>query len=191
MCPDVDDKQREWFEGEGVASLEKLGFAPGQRVLDFGCGPGRFTVPLSRIVCGHGGRVIAIDRSRDGLTQLQQKLHACGQASAVDTVLVENGGSIETMAVDPVDAVLAFDVLQHIENWGRFFEAACDVLKPNGALYIYPAAVPHPGAVDMDAARKALADHDFVEAASHCIRLPHANEMVEDTVYLFRRQSQP
>jgi len=189
MAPNVRDTQREWFERDGVASLTALGFEPGQRIIDFGCGPGRFTVPLSRIVHGDAGRVIAIDRSRDELEQLERRLHACGQASAVDARLIENGDSLEAMAGDPADAVLAFDVLQYVKHWGRFFQAVRDALKPDGVLYIYPAAVPHPDLVDMDAVRAALADHDFVETACHRIRLPHANDMLEDAVYLFRKQS--
>lgn len=90
------------------------------------------------------------------------------------------------MAIDPVDAMPAFDVLQYVD-WDRFFKAARDTLKPHGVLYIYPAAVPHPGLIDMEAARKSLADHDFAEIASHHIHLPHAAEMVNDTVYLFSR----
>jgi len=109
----------------------------------------------------------------------------------VDAVLIENGDGIEAMAVDPVDAVLAFDVLQHVESWAPFFEAACRALKPDGVLFIYPAAVPHPDRVDMDVVRQTLADHDFVEATCHHMRLPHANDMVEDTVHLFRRQGRP
>ena len=191
MSPDVNDAQRRWFEREGVISLKELGFRLGQRVLDFGCGPGRFSVPLSRIVHGHDGRVIAVDHSSDALAQLDSRLRAFGKASAVDAVLTKNGDGIEAMGIDPVDAVLAFDVLQHVESWPRFLKFACRALKPDGVLFIYPAAVPHPGRVDMEVVRRMLADHDFVQATCYNIRLPHANDMVEDTIHSFRRQSRP
>lgn len=189
MSLDANDTQQQWFEREGVIALKRLGFRTGQRVLDFGCGPGRFTVPLSRIVQGNGGKVIAIDHSSEALARLDQRLNAFGHPPSVEAVLVEKSDGIEAMSVDPVDAAMAFDVLQHVESWEAFFQAACHALKPDGQMFIYPAAVPHPGCVDMDVARKVLKAHGFVEASRHHVRLPHANDMVEDTVYLFGRQS--
>ena len=42
-------------------SYARLGLAPGERVLDVGCGPGTDTLPLAQIV-GPTGRVTGIDR---------------------------------------------------------------------------------------------------------------------------------
>ena len=187
MNPDVGQIHREWFERDGVASLRQLGFAPGQRVIDFGSGPGRFTAPLSRIVGPGGGCVIAIDRSADGMERLRQRVRAHGRESAVEAVLADDGDGFSAMAVGPVDAVLAFDVLQHVKDREGFFGAVWEALRPGGVFYVYPAAVPHPGRIDMDAVRAALARHAFREAGRRRIRLPHAGNMVTDDVYLFAR----
>jgi hypothetical protein len=49
----------------GPATLiERLHLAPGMRVLDAGCGPGRLTVPLARAV-GEDGEVVALVRGRE------------------------------------------------------------------------------------------------------------------------------
>jgi ubiquinone/menaquinone biosynthesis C-methylase UbiE len=42
------------------ARTEGLGIRPGQTIVDYGCGPGRYTVEMARLV-GTGGRVIAVD----------------------------------------------------------------------------------------------------------------------------------
>ena len=53
------------------------GFAPGQRLLDLGCGPGLASIDLAHIV-GRQGEVVAIDRSPRFIEHLQR---ACAQAS--------------------------------------------------------------------------------------------------------------
>jgi cyclopropane fatty-acyl-phospholipid synthase-like methyltransferase len=189
MSPNINDVQRAWFEGAGSETMTELGFVPGQRAIDFGCGPGRYTVPLSRIVGPEGGRVFAVDRSQENLEQLARRLAAHGEVSAVETVHAEGPGGVDAAAGEPVDAVLAFDVLQHVDDWDGFFEAVHAALKPDGALYVYPAATPHPGRVDMDAVREAVGRHGFTETSRRTVHMPHANEMVEDVVYVFERGS--
>jgi SAM-dependent methyltransferase len=55
--------------------LGRLDFAPGMRVLDAGCGPGRLAIPLSRAV-GPGGEVVAPDGQREMLEKLKRRLDA-------------------------------------------------------------------------------------------------------------------
>lgn len=190
MSAEINDKQKEWFATGGVATLTELGFAPGQRVLDFGCGPGRLAVPLSRIVADKGGRVIALGRSADALEALQQRLETHGRKAAVEAVLIQNSDGLAEMGRYSVDAVVAFDVLQHVHNWNHFFDAAAGALAPAGQLYVYPAAKPHRGLVDMAAIRKALVERGFRQTAARRLRLPHAHTMVDDVVYVFARNGQ-
>ena len=55
----------------------RLGLAPGMKVLDAGCGPGRLTVPLAKAV-GPGGGVVALDGQRAMLDHLEGRLRAEG-----------------------------------------------------------------------------------------------------------------
>ena len=55
----------------------RLGLAPGMKVLDAGCGPGRLTVPLAKAV-GPGGRVVALDGQPAMLGRLAERLRAEG-----------------------------------------------------------------------------------------------------------------
>lgn len=187
MSTDVVDVQREWFETAGCEALGQLGFSVGMRVVDFGCGPGRYTVPLSRVV-GDGGRVIAVDRSSDGLTELRRRLEAFGCPAVVETVEADGADGAWAGDIDPVDAVLVFDVLQHVDDWETFFDAAVSLLKPEASVYVYPAAAPHPGRVDLESVSSALESRGLALGATHRLRLPHANEMVEDEIHVFARR---
>ena len=55
----------------------RLGLAPGMKVLDAGCGPGRLTVALAEAV-GPGGGVVALDGQPAMLGRLEGRLQAEG-----------------------------------------------------------------------------------------------------------------
>lgn len=66
-------QHRAWAK-EAFALWERAGFAPGQTILDVGCGPGYATFDLAGIV-GAEGKIIAVDGSQrflDFLTAQQQ-----------------------------------------------------------------------------------------------------------------------
>lgn len=50
---------RDWFTNPSKV-LARIGIKERQTVLDFGCGPGSYTIPAARIV-GEKGRVYALD----------------------------------------------------------------------------------------------------------------------------------
>src|SRR5215204_1129295 len=57
--------------------ISRLDLAPGMRVLDAGCGPGRLTIPLAKAV-GSAGRVVALDGQPAMLEKLEARLDAAG-----------------------------------------------------------------------------------------------------------------
>lgn len=56
-----------------LASWDRAGFGPGQRLLDLGCGPGFASLELAERV-GPSGQVLAIDNAPDYLEHLEQLL---------------------------------------------------------------------------------------------------------------------
>lgn len=99
------------------------------KILDIGCGIGRFTIPLARIA----KHVTGIDLSRESLRIL--RLHA-------EKLHIRN---ITTKAIDirdyrnreRFDCVLLVNVIHHFQNPGILLAKIKSLLKPKGTLVIY------------------------------------------------------
>ena len=72
-------------------ALGKIGVQQGQKVLDFGCGSGNYTVPAAKIV-GKEGIVYALDKDKnvlDGLMEKAKSLTKTGlDDDSVDVILI-------------------------------------------------------------------------------------------------------
>jgi ubiquinone/menaquinone biosynthesis C-methylase UbiE len=112
--------------------IQRLDLAPGMRVLDAGCGPGRLTIPLTRAV-GPGGEVVALDGQREMLEKLQKRLEAegIGNVRTVRGVLGEGA-----LGEGRFDRVVLAMVLGEARDRR---EAACEIyaaLVPGGVLSV-------------------------------------------------------
>src|SRR5262245_36983169 len=68
--------------GAGARLLDQLELAPGMRVLDVGCGPGRVSVPAAERV-GPNGQVVALDLQAAMLAKLKKRATARGVQNIV------------------------------------------------------------------------------------------------------------
>jgi len=101
-------------------------------VLDFGCGPGFFTVTMAELV-GPTGRVIAADLQEGMLKLLDSRIRGSLLESRI-TLHLCNSDYIGLNAA--VDFILAFYVIHEIPDQHRWFREAVDLLRPNGLLLI-------------------------------------------------------
>lgn len=104
----------------------------GMEVLDFGCGPGFFTMEIARMV-GELGKVLAVDLQEGMLERLEKKIkgNKCEgiiQLHKCDEDEIGISGSF--------DFILAFYVLHELPNTKKFFEEAEALLKQDGKLFI-------------------------------------------------------
>lgn len=104
----------------------------GDAVLDVGCGPGFFTVPLARMV-GDRGRVYAVDIQAAMLTRTERRAARAGVLDRVRTVLADR---TSLRLPERADFALVFWVAHEVDDPGRFFAEIRNALEPRGRLLL-------------------------------------------------------
>lgn len=102
------------------ALVQALGPLDGLRVLDLGCGKGRFAVRLR----AGGARVVGLDLSESML------------AAAPPVDRVRGSARRLPFAAGVFDAVVAVEVLEHLDTVGPVLAEAARVLRPGGVLAV-------------------------------------------------------
>lgn len=104
----------------------------GQIVVDLGCGPGFFTIPMARLV-GENGRVIAVDLQEAMLELLQASAENAGVASSIRPHNCDAG---RIGVEEQVDFVMAFYVLHEVPEYQDYLRQIHDMLKPGGRFLL-------------------------------------------------------
>jgi ubiquinone/menaquinone biosynthesis C-methylase UbiE len=119
---------------DGCKTLRKyLGhIKEGMTVLDFGCGPGFFSIEMAKMV-GESGRVIAADLQEGMLEKLKGKIKGTELEGSIRLHKCEEG---KTGVSEDVDFVLLFYMVHEIPNKNKFFNEIATILKPNGQVLI-------------------------------------------------------
>jgi SAM-dependent methyltransferase len=111
--------------------IERLNLAPGMRVLDAGCGPGRLTIPLARAV-GPTGEVVALDGQRAMLAKLEERLDAEG----ITNVKPLRAGLGEGALRGPFDRAVLAMVLGEVRDREAAVGELYAALGPGGILSV-------------------------------------------------------
>lgn len=180
---ELERHEEEWLIGDGAVMLVQMGIKESSRVVDFGCGPGRYTIPLSQVV-GQTGKVLAVERTPKEIKTLKERVEKFGNKDSID-ILNSEDIYIESICTDSADALLLFDVLQYVDDKEELFKSVARVLNPTGTLYVYPAAIPHPGSVDMEHIATILKDLGMTSSSKREYRMMHNKCMVDDHIYSF------
>ncbi|MBE1534508.1 SAM-dependent methyltransferase [Actinomadura algeriensis] len=114
--------------------FQRFRVAPGDRILDMGCGAGRHAFELYR----RGAHVVAFDQDADELAGVEKMFGAMRLAGEVsDDAAAETvqGDALELpFPDDHFDAIVASEVLEHIPDDMRAMRELLRVLRPGGRL---------------------------------------------------------
>lgn len=124
-----------WLGCDGEKFLREIGIEKGQKVLDFGCGEGCYTIPAAKVV-GKEGKVCAVDKENEVLSRLMETAKSEGLKNIKPK---KTAGELKIGLKDAsLNAVLFYDVLHYIDDKRKIFKELARVLKPRGFLSLYP-----------------------------------------------------
>jgi ubiquinone/menaquinone biosynthesis C-methylase UbiE len=143
LIPGADQKNRVcpveqagWLDGrfrrvfQNPSKIVASYLREGMTVLDLGCGPGFFTIPMARAVGAHG-RVIAADL-QEGMLEIVRKKVAGTELE--NRIVLHKCCEDSVGVIQKVDLALLFYVAHEIPDKGRLFAELAAVLKPGGMI---------------------------------------------------------
>ncbi|MCX6700612.1 MAG: class I SAM-dependent methyltransferase [Methanomicrobiales archaeon] len=108
---------------------------PGNRVLDFGCGPGFFTREFAKRV-GDSGKVYSVDLQEGMLEVLRGKLEPEGLLPRVTTHRCgPDSINLPTDLNGTFDVAFTIFVVHEVPNPANLFREIATLLKPGGLLF--------------------------------------------------------
>ena len=109
--------------------LKEVEIKPGFHVLDYGCGPGSYIIPLAELV-GESGKIHALDIHPLAIQKVQD-IASKKQLANVETILSD----CQTALPDnSLDVVLLYDIFHHLSDRDSVLKELHRVLKPDGIL---------------------------------------------------------
>ena len=135
VCPHqgallLDNFLRRWLQPPQKILQEFV--RPGDTVIDLGCGPGFFTIPLARLA-GPDGCIVAVDLQAPMLERVRRKARRCG---LVDRILFHRCKP-DTLDLNiEADFALAWYMVHETPEPTVFFREARALLKNDGRLLV-------------------------------------------------------
>ena len=124
----ISYKFRDFFQ-PCIDILKEVGIKPGDQVLDYGCGPGSYIIPLSGLV-GKEGIIFALDIHPLAI-KMVQNIALKKQLMNVKTIYFDCKNGLPD---NSIDVVLLYDVFHDLNNPNEVLEELHRVLKTNGIL---------------------------------------------------------
>jgi FkbM family methyltransferase len=195
-----------WLAEDADKCIAAIGVGPGQKVLDFGCGRGRYSIPAARVV-GKRGKVYAIDKNTETLETLRH-LASSQELPSIDTINIHGGVHIP-LENESVDVAFLHDVL-HLIGWeesaGRTIRRSTSkdrrlllkevrrVMKWDGLLSVFsPHLVTHTDITSEDDLKREIASVGFRLEKEMYRQVIHDDCLQQGHLYSFcrRRASEP
>jgi ubiquinone/menaquinone biosynthesis C-methylase UbiE len=109
-----------------------FGISEGMKVIDYGCGPGRYTTEFAKIV-GENGKVYAVDIHELAIEEVKKKTEKM-RLKNVETILAE--GYNCPLPDKTADMICALDIFFNIKKPTEFLRELRRLIKDDGILII-------------------------------------------------------
>jgi len=169
--------------------LRQIGIQKGQKVLDFGCHEGIYTIPAARVV-GEKGRVYAVDADGKALTKTMKKIKSEGLKNVVG--MIPSNELEVPLGKQSVDAVLLYDTLHRgyfpeTESRKKIIGDLHRTLKKNGFMSVYLTHLKKYG-MTFKKALKEIQDAGFIRRGETFKKLIHDGAFAKGRIFTFRKQ---
>lgn len=103
-------------------------------MVDYGCGPGRYTLPIAKLV-GPKGKVFAVDIQPLAISTIREKAAGEGLAN-IEAILIDSYNT--GIQGSSIDLVLLVDTLHLIGDHDALFQEIHRILRQDGILFMDP-----------------------------------------------------
>jgi cyclopropane-fatty-acyl-phospholipid synthase len=137
VYPTAESSLEQAQENKYRLVFDKLALAPGQRLLDIGCGWGG----MVRYAARHGVRALGVTLSRQQAEWASKRISEEGLADLAEV----RHADYRTVREDGFDAVSSIGLTEHVgvRNYPRYFRFIGDRLRPGGLLLNHCITRPH------------------------------------------------
>ncbi|MFX1573953.1 MAG: class I SAM-dependent methyltransferase [Promethearchaeota archaeon] len=111
--------------------IEKTKIKNGDLVLDYGCGPGSYTIAAAEVV-GNTGKVYAADINPLAIEEVKKRAEKRGLKN-IQTILTDCDTNLEEKSID---VVLLLDIFHHLSDPESILKELYRVLKDKGWLSV-------------------------------------------------------
>jgi len=119
---------RDFFSPRETILME-TGIKPGDYVLDYGCGPGGYVAPASKLL-GEAGRVYVLDINPLAVKRVQ-KIALEKQLAKIETICSDCKTGLHN---NSLDVILLYDIFHMLSNPDDVMAELHRILKPKGIL---------------------------------------------------------
>ena len=131
--------------------LKDIPLKEGMAVVDYGCGPGRYTLPIAKLV-GPKGKVFAVDIQPLAISMVKRQASRESLAN-IEPILVDSYNT--GIQGSSIDLVLLVDTFHQIKDYDALFREIHRILKRGGILFM------DPGHMRMSKAKKIVKSSDL------------------------------
>ena len=109
--------------------LLEIGIKPGDHVLDFGCGPGTFSLIAAELV-GQSGKIFALDIQPKALRNVQEN----ASKKKLNNITAMQADSPADLESESLDVAIVYDMFHDLGNPDGIVRELHRVIKPDGVL---------------------------------------------------------